>query len=1083
MKRIFLVCTACLTVLHAEILRVIAVGDLVSGVPAEVLDQQADGYSTGLGECLLFPTLGLPDPVEGYVGFPAGADGPDRAPAQRALQIALRLPDEQPVEGLLNLRDAGGKLLPFSFKFDPSKAGAATEAQFEEIRKEHYLRLAQSPLPGKAWFRHRAGELPAERSGPPPGDFDSTFRLVSGSRAVAENLALDRDLLLGSEIKGEAVEIGLLKGVTVRAIDWTGKLKPGEVKLDSLARLIPHDQHALFSPSMGNFLDLLDVIEKQGTPLLQSLDARNPYRHLTSRYQAQMGLDVPRIAATSMSVNSVAVTGGDPFFPSGTDVAVILATKTPDVLMDTLATMIGLKAKLRGAKESDGEGYKGFQAGDRSFSAYLAKFEGAVVVANSPLQLKRISEVVNGKVPSLGSLDEYKFFRQRYPADAGESAYVFLSDATIRRWSGPQMRISASRRTRAAAALGELAAFRLDGGKEAPDFSGLLGKTSPAGESVRSETYNTLGFLTPVSELDIKSATPAEAAAYERWRSGYEGGWAKVFDPIAVRLRMKEGSRELDISVMPLTVDSSYRDWIEVTGTKRPERGAIAAHPEALAFLSFAVDPESKFFKQFGEWSSEMVPALKAQPLAWVGDSVSIYVDDSFFWKALQTGDAEQILQSNFLRLPLGIRIASRSSGRLAIFLAGLRAFIEQSAPDLLKWEQRKHGDQTYLAVISASDDNPSMQGVVFYAALKDSLLLALDEKVLQGAIDRAGKIKHTGEHIHAEANPAFATGAFGTKLLERQRLESWAAIPVLNEWHRRAPGKDPALVHADHFMENIRCPGGQGYRWNEAARTMESVAFGYPAGPRGELVSPELISGFARMRAGINFEDDGLRLNATMDRGEAPPAPVAAAPEPEIPAGFPQPADLIQLKEGTVLTYEVKESMNGTPYKKQITTTSMTSREEGISIRFRVVNAMPGEEPQVHEDEYLLGKGYQWISSKDDERVKTFTRFMPILPEKLAPGLRFGGEHRSEVKTEEGTKQEMGDTRLKIVGLETVTVPAGVFENCVRIDGEYDYLAEETIGRVSDSSWFAPGVGLVKTAWNDDFNTGTEELEKIERP
>src|SRR5690606_14363896 len=116
-------------------------------------------------------------------------------------------------------------------------------------------------------------------------------------------------------------------------------------------------------------------------------------------------------------------------------------------------------------------------------------------------------------------------------------------------------------------------------------------------------------------------------------------------------------------------------------------------------------------------------------------------------------------------------------------------------------------------------------------------------------------------------------------------------------------------------------------------------------------------------------------------------------------------------------------------------------------------------------------------------ERRLDFGVPMPILPARLAPGVGFGGEYRSEASSEEGVTREIGESRAKVVGLEDVTVPAGVFKGCVRIDSEYDYLAHGAIGRVTDSTWYAPGVGMVKTTWKDDFDTGTEELEKYEQP
>jgi hypothetical protein len=52
-----------------------------------------------------------------------------------------------------------------------------------------------------------------------------------------------------------------------------------------------------------------------------------------------------------------------------------------------------------------------------------------------------------------------------------------------------------------------------------------------------------------------------------------------------------------------------------------------------------------------------------------------------------------------------------------------------------------------------------------------------------------------------------------------------------------------------------------------------------------------------------------------------------------------------------------------------------------------------------------------------------------------------------------------------------------------VRIDGEYDYLSGEMIGRVTDTTWYSPGVGIVKSEWKSDFGHGTEVLEKVVKP
>ena len=59
--------------------------------------------------------------------------------------------------------------------------------------------------------------------------------------------------------------------------------------------------------------------------------------------------------------------------------------------------------------------YQGLASPDRSIRSFVASFSDFVVVTNSLDQLTRIAQVFEGKSDSLSSLEEYRFFRQRYP--------------------------------------------------------------------------------------------------------------------------------------------------------------------------------------------------------------------------------------------------------------------------------------------------------------------------------------------------------------------------------------------------------------------------------------------------------------------------------------------------------------------------------------------------------------------------------------------------------------------------------------------------------------------------------------------
>ena len=86
-----------------------------------------------------------------------------------------------------------------------------------------------------------------------------------------------------------------------------------------------------------------------------------------------------------------------------------------------------------------------------------------MIVTNSRQQLAQLAKVIAKQSPPLASAPEYIYFRNRYPRGAeDETAFVILTDATIRRWCGPRWRIADARRTRAAALLDEITAQNLD---------------------------------------------------------------------------------------------------------------------------------------------------------------------------------------------------------------------------------------------------------------------------------------------------------------------------------------------------------------------------------------------------------------------------------------------------------------------------------------------------------------------------------------------------------------------------------------------------------------------------------------------
>lgn len=872
------------------------------------------------GSSVLDPRVVLLDPGEVYFQ-PAPGEARNDGSAGSIVLLA-QLPAPGKARGRLWYAPPGDRSLKsFTFTLPEVANDPLARDRFLAARREHYRRLTDAGLPGTAWFRHhaemgQASGVPEETRRRGQGELEDTLDLLTGNRALSENLQLDRVLRGGDGDVGElSVDISTLPGLTVAPIDWKPRLAGLQPELDPLAELIPEDQHAVFFPSFQAMIGLLDEADRHGTPLLELLESRSEDALTRERYEKQLGLglgDLGRLLGPAV-IASVAITGSDPYLRLGSDVAVLFETRAGEVLKSYVTARYAAMVKSNpNAKAVEGEvgglAYQGVIAPDRTVSSYLASQGKHVLVTNSLAQLRRLAQAADGKLPRLAAADEYVFFRHRYPRNAAEeSAFVILTDATIRRWCSPAPRIADSRRVRAAAVLAELrarqvAAVGTPGSTAAPgssvavdlDFAvsgaGAFALT-PSGPT--SEVYGTLGFLTPLAEVEITRVTKAEAAAYQRFRDTYQNRWRNFFDPIAIRFKVERERALLDLTVLPLIGGSEYRELIDFTqgGEIRPRDGD--PHPEAGLHTVLAINPESRLIQQFAAVAGNFVPGLKVNPLAWLGSSLSIYADADPRWDQLARRQQErQIFGSagDLTELPIAVHIEVKDALGLAGFLTTLRAFIDGASPGLTRWETLKHGEVPYVKVSSAerlSPDEGAPDPALYYAAGGGSLVLTPSKALLERALDRrtarATEAKSTppataplaagpwiGKNfaLRADRRALDVAAVLFTEDWTRHRREKcWANLPILNEWRRLFPDDDPVKTHERLWGTRLVCPAGGQYVWNEADRTLESTALGHPGAPRGEARLPPALDSLRTAAFGLTFELDGLRARVEIER------------------------------------------------------------------------------------------------------------------------------------------------------------------------------------------------------------------------
>jgi hypothetical protein len=230
-----------------------------------------------------------------------------------------------------------------------------------------------------------------------------------------------------------------------------------------LAACIPADQHAVFFPSAEQASVFAEHAAGDETVFLRLADPRTEHWRIRERYEQQLGISLSELVELlgPDQPRRIALTGSDPYVVMGTDVAILIESSEADALASRLAKHIA--NRVAGTSEIEVKTWNspvikasGVCSADRRICSYVAALPQAVVLTNSVYQLQRLSEVHNDDQPSLASLPEYRFFRDRYAlGEPSETALIVISDAAIRRWGSPRWRIGQTRRLAAANALAE----------------------------------------------------------------------------------------------------------------------------------------------------------------------------------------------------------------------------------------------------------------------------------------------------------------------------------------------------------------------------------------------------------------------------------------------------------------------------------------------------------------------------------------------------------------------------------------------------------------------------------------------------
>ena len=662
--------------------------------------------------------------------------------------------------------------------------------------------------------------------------------LFSGTEAIRRNL----DLRTVPNFSGEnarTVDMDSIEGITLAEIDWKELIADDPMpKLDLLAHYVPHDQHFVVFPSGQAAMQVLEQVSQSGlaalmTPVsIQGNALLGADSGLVEKYLGRLGL-TPEILgklAASPHLKTVAITGSDPYFQEGTDIAVLLETDDP-------AKLLAL-----------------FPRNLRHPLVHLIDSK-IILLTNSWYQVEQIKGVINGK-KSLADLEEFRYFRTLYKIGEEETAFVFLSDATIRRWCSPRWRIGQARSLQQQSRLAEITVERLgdlvqQNINDSEIISPFTGNTRIAPEllaeyrytlsnyGVRHEIYGTFSQLTPIAELPIDKISEAEKQGYEQWRTAYERAWRGIFDPIGIRLVLGENVTKTDVTVLPLilTAQSSLGFLFPVIESGR------------LVHTEIRYDVPMQYIVALGALPQENV----GDELSWVGNYVSVYFDEDPFWDSF-TRQIENGSLSNspFLEdgttLPVVLEIDSKDQEKLTDYINSMIGLFSLfiGSPDVQKLE---YNNVPYFLLRSNEEKAGIIKGkiVICIATGEDRLIVSLNENAMKRAIDRSSHRETVwlGANLGLKFDNRLVGVAdvFLKQSFDKATQQGNLRNRELFELYKKHdPAADPVEIHQRLFGERLLRPE--------------------------EMPECPTLTGLQSAEFGITLENDGLRAKGEVHWG-----------------------------------------------------------------------------------------------------------------------------------------------------------------------------------------------------------------------
>lgn len=483
------------------------------------------------------------------------------------------------------------------------------------------------------------------------------YSMSSGVLAIQEALQLDRMTGGLSRERGGNTGVETLKAPVIKSHPFELMLQGKTPKTYSIDALVPSDFYYLHFSNIRDQIELSELMDKWGTNFLQMMQVSSTNSMIKEKYLGQLCLKVSELTKLfgDKVIDDMAICGNDPFLEDGTDLSVIFSVKNKAVFdLNVSRYFLEAKAAFKNIKEEtiDASKFKikAFYTPDGSVSSYSCYINDFMLYSNSRSAILKIIDTFENPRKSMAKADDFLYMRTVYETGAeNENAFLYLSDAHIRKLVGPEWKIGRQRRLNCAASLrtinNAMVLYYMDKKTDRPSLETLIAGGyledsyifCPDGGSYSIDPdtlepccslHRRLRYITPISEIIPKYASNDEALQYKRFVEQYNAYWTKFFDPVGIRIKNSEKNISLETCILPLVENTIY-NWLSTTSGGAPVKFYASLASGTILSVRAKINTKNEENVKLFEHMLSATSFTAERFLKFIGDNISVNLLDS----------------------------------------------------------------------------------------------------------------------------------------------------------------------------------------------------------------------------------------------------------------------------------------------------------------------------------------------------------------------------------------------------------------------------------------------------------------------